>query len=163
MSQQSRATSYRSSSDVRSVLLPLKGAQLLLPNSAVSEVVGFRKSDGDARVASGWFLGSQNWRQQVLPLVSFERLVGLPGEAPSRRSRVAVCNTLNGNPKLPYIGVLLDNIPHLVRANEENLTPLEPSRDLGIFVLRQVKIFGEEAWIPDLDALERSVQALVGD
>jgi len=158
---QPRVSTFRGP-DVRSVLLPLKGGQLMLPNAAVSEVVGYRKPEQESRPASGWFLGTQVWRQQILPLVSFERLLGLPAEAPSRHSRVAVCNTLNGNPKLPYIGVLLHNIPRLVRASEENIAPLEPPRNLGIFVLRQVKILGEEAWIPDLDALERAVQSLVG-
>jgi chemosensory pili system protein ChpC len=160
---QSRVSSFKGP-DVRSVLLPLQGAQLLLPNAAVSEVVGYRRPEGpDAGMPVGWFLGNQSWRQQVLPLISFERLLGLPAEAPGRRSRVAVCNTLSGNPRLPYIGVVLDNIPHLVRAAEENIAPLEAPRELGIFVLRQVRVFGEEAWIPDLDALERSVLALLGD
>ncbi len=65
-----------SSNEIRGVLLPLNSGKLLLPNAAISEVVSYRQPerlDGDK---PGWLLGHFSWRQQQIPLVCFDSLVG---------------------------------------------------------------------------------------
>jgi len=106
-------------------------------------------------------LGSQIWREQVVPLIAFERLVGLPAPETGQKARVAMCNTVNANKRIPYFGILLQSIPHLVRVTEEVIGPHPRPRQLGKMVLRQVKINEELAWIPDLDAIERLLQGVV--
>ena len=144
------------SSDVRAVLLPMQGGQLLLPNATVSEVVGFRDPTPVEGNEADWLLGSFEWRQKKVPVVAFETLLSLPREE-SGRARIAICNTLNGNARCPYIGILLRSIPHLTRVTEETITSLGAPSDSGQMVLQQVRVNGQEAWIPDLDTLERAV------
>ncbi|MET0088253.1 MAG: chemotaxis protein CheW [Sedimenticola sp.] len=152
--------STTTSSEVRGVLLPLRTGQLLLPNATVSEVVGYTPPESHSDDAPDWLLGSISWRQQMLPLVSFEVLAGSPREEVGHRARIAICNTLNGNPKRPYIGLVLKTIPHLVKVTEESITTLDGEAK-GEMILSRVEIAGQEAWIPDLDALEMALGDLL--
>ncbi len=147
-------SSSQSAAEVRGVLLPLQEGQLLLPNAAVCEVVSYRAPDGIATNAPDWVLGSFGWRNHRLPLVSYERLLDRPAGEIGHRARVAICNTLNGNEQMPYIGFLLRSVPHLVRVTEASIVPFDGGQPLHAGVASRVIINGVEALIPDLDALE---------
>ncbi len=143
--------------EIRGVLLPLHEAQLLLPNASVSEVVGLDELR-EVPDMPNWFLGIQLWRGQEIPVISFEELVEVPSIEPGTRSRVAVCNTLGGNPRRPFIGLLLTSMPRLVRITEDVVAPQGNEQELGEAVKRQVVINGENAWIPDMNSVEWVVQ-----
>ena len=143
--------------EIRGVLLPLNDAQLLLPNASVSEVVAFQELTLAPEMPD-WFLGFQTWRFQEIPVISFEELVEAPSVAPGPRSRVAICNTLGGNPRRPFIGVLLASMPRLVRVTQDIIVPQSNVHDLGPAVQREVIINGKDAWIPDINAVELAVQ-----
>lgn len=143
--------------EVRAVLIPLHHGRLLLPNASVAEVVGYQEPE-TLPGTPDWLAGMISWRQQQVPLVCFDRLAGmLPGDM-AVRARIAVCNALGGNPQRPYIALLAQSVPRLVRVSEEVIRPDPEPADLGAAVLRQVLIGGEGAWIPDLDVVERLVE-----
>ena len=146
-----------SAGDVRGVLLPLQDAQLLLPNASIAEVVGYQQP-AQIPGAPSWLLGFYEWRQERVPLVVFETLVERASPSVGHRARIAVCKTLGGNPRRPYIGLLLSAMPRLVRVTEDVIAPLDKPEDLGSNVKSQVTVSGETAWIPDLHALEWMVQ-----
>ena len=143
----------KAASEIRAVLIPLQSGSLLLPNATVAEVVGYRPPE---TVDGGpdWLLGEIEWRQSRIPVVAFERTLGdEPGDA-GHRARIVVCNTLNGNPDQPHIGILAQSIPRLVRVLEAGLEVRESGTDSSAPVLRVVSVNGQPAWIPDLDLLE---------
>lgn len=146
-----------SQTEVRSVLLPLCTGKLLLPNASVMEVVSYLQPEPLEGEKPAWLLGSISWREQQVPMVCFDRLTGASEVEVGHRARIAISNTLNGNPDRPFIAILLHSVPHLVRITETSLTPIDVPRDLGEVVQQQVIIDGEEAWIPNLDTLERLV------
>lgn len=143
--------------EIRGVLLPLNDAQLLLPNASVSEVVGLQQLTPVPDMPE-WFLGFQMWRYQEVPVISFEQLVEAPSVTAGPRSRLAICNTLGGNQKCQFIGVLLASTPRLVRVTQDIVAPQNNLHDLGPAVQREIIINGEEAWIPDMSAVEWVVQ-----
>ncbi len=143
--------------ELRGVLLPLRGAQLLLPNASISEIVGYQEPSPIAG-APDWLLGLHDWHQQKVPLISFETLLEKGEPQAGHSARVAVCKTLGGNPERPFIGILLSSMPQLVRVSEESIAPLANTEELGSAVLRQVVINNQAAWIPDMNALEWMVQ-----
>jgi chemosensory pili system protein ChpC len=143
---------------VRCVLMPLQGATLILPNAAVSEVVAYDESSEQVPDAEdSWLLGTQIWRQQIIPLVSFERVLGKGFVSEGKRLMVAVCNTLNGDSKRPYIGIMLSDIPHLIRAHHSMIEPLGEQGEQSNPVVGKMKLNGEEVMVPDLDGLEKLV------
>lgn len=147
----------KSAGDVRGVLLPLQDAQLLLPNASIAEVVVYQPPT-QIPGAPSWLLGFHDWRKERVPLVVFETLVERASPVIGNRARIAICKTLGGNPRRPYIGLLLSAMPRLVRVTEEVIVPFDKPEDLGENVKQQVVINGEAAWIPDLHALEWVVQ-----
>jgi len=145
--------------EVRSVLLPLHGGFLLLPNAAVSEVIGYRDPDpvDEQSQAPDWVLGWLQWRDLKVPLVSFEQAIDRPRGEVEFRARIAICNTLQGNTRMPFVAVQLKSAPHLVRATEENIAPAESPDGAQEAVLSHVLVNGQEAWIPSMDYLEKTL------
>ncbi|MCP3668802.1 MAG: chemotaxis protein CheW [Gammaproteobacteria bacterium] len=146
-----------SSHEVRGVLLPLNHGQLLLPNVAVSEVIGYLPPEPSEADAPEWLLGVMAWRKHQIPVISFDAVIGGELGEVGHRARVAVCNTLNGNQQHPYIGILLTSIPRLIRVNEETIASPEEEQNELPMIKQQVVIAGQNAWIPDLDALEKAL------
>ncbi len=146
---------------IRSVLMPCQGMTLLLPNAAVSEVVAYEEPEELAETGESWLLGTQVWRQQIIPLVSFERLLGKPFSLDAKRLMVAVCNTLGGDKNHPYIGLLLSDIPHLLRAHHSMIDQVEAGASANGLVRAVIRVNGELLTIPDLDTLEVAVNKML--
>lgn len=149
----------RGSDVVRCVYVPLRSGALLIPNTAVAEVIDARDAEPLAG-APNWLLGRLTWRERRIPLVSFEAAAG--GEPTTRvgDSRIVVLNTLNADPRMPYIAILSQAIPQLRLASERNLAG---DSDISIHeqsVASYVKVDGESTIIPDLDDLERRLVQL---
>lgn len=142
--------------EIRSALIPIEGEQLLLPNTAVAEVIGYVSPEPIA-YAPEWLLGQLYWRHRNIPLVALASAFGEPQETRGKRARVAVLNTLNGNTDLPFIAILISATPRLVRATDDQLRHRPAYDDDSELVLARVGVAGEEAIIPNLDKLESRV------
>lgn len=148
-------------SEVRSVLIPLADRQLLLPNAVVAEVIGYQEAD-PVEGQHAWFLGNMAWRGVLIPVVSFEAMLGGEVMTPGHRGRIAIMNALGGNPRLSHFGVVVQAIPSLVRVSADNVLPLPEAADQGDPLIRQaVEIDLSPAYIPDLDEAERRIMEVV--
>lgn len=150
-------TSKTSSADeIRGVMLPLHSTMLILPNVTVAEVIGYRDPD-PIRNAPAWLMGSLNWRQHKMPLISYEFFVHKEAAEPGYRSRIAVCHNLSGNPQVPFIGIMCNSIPRLVRINNDTIVdPMMLNALMPEMTLKQITYQGEEAWIPDIEGLAKA-------
>ncbi|UCE88479.1 MAG: chemotaxis protein CheW [Pseudomonadota bacterium] len=149
----------RRSDLVRCVYIPLREGALLLPNTAVAEVIGAMAPEPLAG-APAWLMGRLTWRERRIPLVSFEAASGGEPAPPNRDSRIVVLNTLNGNQRMPYIGILSQAIPQLRLASERNLVGDSEVSVHEQSVASYVKVDGESAIVPDLDDIERRLVQL---
>ncbi len=138
---------------LRTQLIPLRGGRLILPNTAIAEIVPYIEPE-PLEHAPSFLLGRVNWRGHDIPLISFEAACGEAVPALNPRARLAVLNTLNGNAALPFFAVLTQEIPQLLKVDETNLQPIEHETMLSPLTLCQVLVNGEPATIPNLDALE---------
>jgi len=141
---------------VRGVVIPAGEADLLLPNAAVAEVVAYQDATPFAS-APPWLIGALTWHDRSVPLVSLAAAdADARNLAPGHRARSVVCYTPNGNPALPYVGLLAMGPPRLAHFRVQDLTPTDqrPANPLVLFALT----YGERsAWIPDMDAIEMAV------
>jgi chemosensory pili system protein ChpC len=140
--------------EVASLLIPIQGRLLLAPNVTVAEIVPVSQVV-PIQDAPTWYLGNCAWREQIIPLLSFEVMNGedKPGVAP--RSRFAVLNTTGVNESLPFIAILTQGLPRLARVTEEEITEREDA-DNKSYELMHVSWAGEEAVIPHVEAMERA-------
>ncbi len=140
--------------EVASLLIPIQGRLLLAPNVTVAEIVPVSQviPVEDAPV---WYLGNCSWREQTIPLLSFEVMNGEDKPGVASRSRFAVLNTTGVNESLPFIAILTQGLPRLARVTEEEITEREDA-DNKPFELMHISWAGEEAVIPHVEAMERA-------
>jgi len=53
---------------IRSLWVPLREMNLLLPNVAVAEISSYRAPEAQADMPE-WFLGMVRWREQSIPVI----------------------------------------------------------------------------------------------
>lgn len=139
--------------EVASLLVPLQGRMLLVPNVTVAEIVPVSQVT-PIQDAPDWYLGNCVWREQTIPLLSFEVLNGEMKPNVGSRSRFAVLNTTGLNESLGFIAIVTQGIPRLARVNEEEITEREDA-DNKPYELMHVSWAGEEAVIPNVAAMEQ--------
>lgn len=149
----------RALTELSALLIPVKGKQLLVPNVAVAEIIHYVDPFGMEDVPN-WLLGTIEWRNQVLPLVSFEGVNDEPFAARGGPRRVAVFNGISANERLPFYAMLCHGAPRLMRVEAEEIRQ-EAGATLGPAELMLVSVQGETAVIPDLDFIESQVLTLL--
>lgn len=139
---------------VRTLIIPLAGQNLLLPNVAVAEVIPYIRPRAIAG-APEWLLGAISWRGLNIPLISFDRLHGQDSAGTLAQARIAVFNSVQADSGLAFYAVVTAGIPQLKRVNAEALQ--EVAGDAADGILSRVKVGDIQAVIPDLAALESAV------
>lgn len=141
-------------SEVSSLLIPLANGHLLLPTVTVAEMIPYRGAERDPE-SPDWYLGDFEWRDQRVPLISYEVICG--GLMPSYNTdcRIAVLNNAGVDESLPFLGLATQGIPRLSRVKPEEIHEQE-----GVaaerFELMHVTHAGEPVLIPDVAALEQA-------
>ena len=151
----------RSANAIRCLSIPLVGSTLLLPYTAVAEVAEFGEPTRLTK-RPGWLLGLLPWRGITVPMLALEELVGAAVDpSSSAPEKVVVCNTLNGNPKLPFLAIAAAGIPRLLWVKRETLKEMARSEKREHpAILRHVNTPDGEVIIPDFDSLEQMLVRL---
>ncbi len=144
--------------EIASLLIPLQGVQLLVPNVTVAEIVPVAQVE-PAEGMPVWYLGTCLWREQRVPLVSFEAMNGDARAPLHSRARLAVFNTLGTHDELPFLAMVTQGLPRLARVNEEEISIIETDDKKPVELLH-VAWAGEDAVIPDVAAMENLLLSL---
>ena len=145
---------------VRCLVLPIVGEQILVPNVMVAEVYA---TDTVSPSTDGpdWLLGSVIWRGSELPLVCMEAALGGPRLEAGARSKVVVLKALSANEALKNFAVLVQGIPHQILAADHSVSMATPINGARPFVALDLEVEGEQAFIPDMDAVEKALADVV--
>ncbi|MFA5627605.1 MAG: chemotaxis protein CheW [Thiohalomonadaceae bacterium] len=141
---------------VRSLLIPLNGIWIVLPNTAVAEVTSF-KSQEPVADAPDWVLGRMTWRGRAIPSLAFEPLLGMEAGIGGAHARAIVCNTLNANPDLPFLAIVAQGIPHLQDLRAEMIETVSSDAEEISSIAGRLRLGEREVVIPNLDDLERQL------
>ena len=141
--------------EVPSLLMPMQGRPWLIPNIVVAEVIPLRQPDRPGHGAE-WLLGWLSWRDLDLPLISFERLNESGQVHIGEDARIAVLNTVTG--KTGFYAVIIQGIPRMVKVGRNDL--VEEPGDTGPAETMYIQIGGDLAVVPDLDAIERTINSV---
>jgi len=145
-------------SAVRSQLIPIEGDNLILPNTAIAEVIFYAEPEVIS-AAPEWVLGRLGWRDRSIPLISFELACEQAKPAPGPRSKIVVINTIGGNPEINFFAIVTQGLPQLLLVDESKIKPIEHETESNPLILGRVIVNGEPAIIPNLDALESRLLA----
>jgi chemosensory pili system protein ChpC len=136
---------------VRCMLLPLNSLNLLIPNSAVAEIIGYsapRALDG----CSDWFPGVVLWRGVYVPVIAIEQMCAVASAGVGPRSRIAIIYNPEKDPDLPYLGIHMQDIPRAYLADPET-TVSGGSEGLSEYLLTRVDDEEQARVIPDVDKI----------
>lgn len=140
------------------VLIAVHQDTLLLPNTAVAEVLARDALQGADAGAPSWLAGHCDWSNRRVPVVRFEHLNGASPPADPRRERLVVLNSLGRHLPSGQLAIVAHGYPHLVTLNRSALrnVPLRES-DRDDLVLSRVRIANQEALIPSLEQIEAEI------
>lgn len=140
---------------VRSLWVPLRDANMLLPNAAVAEVGYYRVPDEKSDMPE-WMLGSISWRGQTLPVISIELLCNYPVPANLVYSRLLIMNSVRPDSILPFYAVVTAGLPRPVLFGNQLVDEVEACSLQAL----QCRVFigREQAVIPDLDYIQGLVE-----
>lgn len=139
--------------EVPSLMVPMLGRPLLVPNLAVAEIVPFERPMPEEGKPQ-WFIGHIGWRGQKVPVISLMQLRGEEEEIP-HDARIAVFNGVGGS--MPFYGVISHGIPRLVRVRPQDLESTD-----GMYTPYDdafVAVGGELAIIPNLPQIELTISS----
>ena len=143
--------------EIRSIMAPLTDGHVLLPNSAVAEVLGFIPPE-PFKQSPAWLLGELAWHGWQVPIISFEQLVNNKERSSvTPKSRILIIKTLGESTQVNYIGLVIQGLPKLKKVTESSLVE-QPSDDLPDTLFSRVSIDELEAVIPELGELTHIVE-----
>ncbi len=144
---------------VRTMWIPLRGVNILIPNMAVAEITHYRIPEPHDGLPD-WILGTISWRGCSIPIISFEALCGMPVPVVSASSKITVLNSVLPGSQMPFYGLVSGDIPRLVRVDRTMINDaLEADEeDHAHGMLCRVLVQGQEAIIPD----PAQLQSLLG-
>lgn len=149
-----------SAEQVKCVLLTINEDRLLLPNTALAEIVQIRNIINVANKPN-WMLGYLDWRGNSVPLVAFETIGGvrMPSLA-SGQVKAAVFYAIGEDKKFPFLSILVQGAPQVVNVLENDL--IESKEEIRHPALDQkVMVKGELASIIDLEKLEAIIKKVM--
>ena len=140
---------------VRSLWVPLREMNLLLPNVAVAEISSYRAPktcDGMPE----WFLGMVQWREQDIPVISLEAVCGLNVPSNPVFSRLMIVNSVNPDSPLKYFAIVTAGLPGLIQFGDDTADEVADYGNDGLKCI--VRIGSEQAVIPDLPYLQELLE-----
>ena len=144
-----------SASEIRCVLVPVTGADLLLPNASVAEVTSYTEPEPISDAPS-WMPGILLWRGWQVPLIHFSVLTGLAEHESLTGARICFAKSLIGSERMPYFALLAQAFPRLTTVDRSNLAEI-PGAERPIGVAGRVMLDETPAIVPDLDRLAHLV------
>ncbi|MCP1728412.1 chemosensory pili system protein ChpC [Natronospira proteinivora] len=145
--------------DVYSLLVPISGGKLIVPRTAVSEVMGYTPPHSRPDNAPEWFLGMVRWERSEVPLICFEAACGRGIPESSSRTRITYFHALKGRLNPPIIALMTQGYPYLVRVTEGVLSPSEKPEELEHApVIARIRMANERPLVPDMESLEERIR-----
>ena len=140
---------------IHSQLIATQSRSLLLPNTAIAEIVRYTEPQ-PANPAPDWLLGTMVWRGLRIPVVSYERASGEAVTEYDSSARIAVLNGVHSGAALQFYAIVIRNNPRLLKVLRDDICK-ESGADREKFQLQQVVVKDVTATIPDLAAFEQLI------
>lgn len=150
-----RSIDRDSATDLVTMLLPVRGRTLLIPNVSVAEIVQLERLE-EVADAPGWLRGLMDWRGLRIPIVTFESINDDPFAMTVPSRRAAVCNGCVDPGRMPFFGIAASDMPRMSRISADEIVACEDVVT-GPAERMAVSASGEEASIPDLAFIERQL------
>lgn len=143
-----------------SFVIPLQKSNLVLPNSAVAEIIPYEPL---RRVPDtpDWFLGFLSWRGVQVPVASFEMLTVERASfslVSVSSANLVILRTLGEEADFSYMAIVAQTLPRLVRVAPDELFATDDAADKTELV--KARLGDDLVSIPDLDFVEAEIRTV---
>jgi len=143
--------------EIRTIMAPLTNGYVVLPNSAVAEVLAYTVPE-PFKASPIWLLGEIAWHGWQVPVISYEQLIDEnAGHISTSRARILIIKTLGESTQVNYIGLVIQGLPKLKKVTAESLIEKQ-TEGLADTLFSEVLIESQVALIPDLASLTHTVE-----
>ena len=143
--------------EIRTFIAPLTNGHMMLPNSAVAEVLEFTRPE-PFKQAPAWLLGELAWRDWQVPVICYEQLIDQSNRTSvTPKARILIIKTLGESTQVNYIGLLIQGLPRLKKVSASSLIEKQ-TENLPETLFSKVIIDDLEAVIPELGSLTSMVE-----
>ena len=143
------------SNTVHCIIVPIERTNIVLPNTAVAEVIRFSEPE-PINESPEWLLGHITWQALRVPVLDYACLIGLEIDDHPTGARIMVVKSLLHGEQLPYIGLVTTGLPKLVTISAGMLVE-DPNLELTTGLFSEVTVDNQQAMIPDIDHLTQLV------
>ena len=148
---------------IRSLVLPLSDSMLVVPASAVEEVLFAEAVDTPPPGCPVWLIGEVQMRQHTVPLVCFEALVGEALPEIAKTEHAVVLKNLDADGEPTFYAIRLQRAPRVEELDTATLQLADDGASDNPFVACRVIVDGQEGGLPALDQLVNALsKAYIG-
>lgn len=143
--------------EISALLIPMRGRPWLLPNVMVAEIVplsALTPCRANQQPLIGWLM----WREQQVPVLSFEQLNNSSAASNANASAAKLMVLHSNVDQFPFFAVIAQGVPRLAKLGRDDVEQEPVGTNLAEAM--QVLVNGELAVIPDLDMIDRQLQQL---
>ena len=142
---------------IRCILAPLTDGYILLPNTAVAELLSFTMPE-PLKKAPRWVLGELVWKGWQVPVVSYEFLLNdNDRNTLTSKTRILIIKALGESTQVNYIGLVIQGLPKLKKVSIDSLIESQ-NKNVPDAVFSRVSIDDLKAVIPEIGNLTRIVE-----
>ncbi|MDN3650652.1 chemotaxis protein CheW [Reinekea marina] len=152
MKTPTRMLSKSDNDTVSSLLVPVQGKSLLVPNVAVAELVPATEIEAGENLPT-WCLGYVHWRGIHVPVISFELANSQVSGRNSVESRLAIFNCIGDDQSRPYFAIMVQGIPRMIKLTDNEIRE-DKQTTIGQAESMAVITQLGKAIIPNIDYLE---------
>ena len=136
---------------VRSLWVPLRDMNLLLPGVVVAEIGAYR-TPREVPGMPEWLLGMVKWREREVAVVSLESLCGLGAPTNPVFSRLMIVNSMLPDSRVEFYAIVTAGLPGLIQFGNDSVARVDVYDMQGVHCV--VQVGNERAVIPDLVYLQ---------
>ncbi|MDH3899731.1 MAG: chemotaxis protein CheW [Gammaproteobacteria bacterium] len=140
---------------VRSLWIPLRDVNMLIPSVSVAEVSNYKVLD-EVNGSPDWMLGTISWRGETVPVISVEVLCGDRVPVNLVYSRLMIINSIRPDSAIRFYAIVAAGLPRLVQFDDSTVRGMEVSTLEAIQC--RVSVGRETAFIPDLDYIQELLE-----
>lgn len=138
-------------------LIPVSKHSLLLPNSAIAEVLICGELTPPADSPS-WLCGILNWQNHDVCVIDFDIIGSTDKSAPISKNTVVIVRNPANEKQTPFFGILAKSIPQVIEANSRNIDRNLHPKNPHSHATSYINISNTEAIIPNIASLINTME-----
>lgn len=143
---------------LRCLFLPMLGKTLIVPYSAVAEVLPY-KGEENKSLTSNTLPARWNWRGIEIPIIYLEKQADKDLKNTSPASlHIAILNRCLASEGPDFIGILLQSLPSMSRCKRADIQAVSASDKP--YLSGEVTVKGKAAFIPNLTWIWKNLTSL---